>query len=221
MVTNSDAITVLCYGDSNTWGQKPDKTGRYPANVRWTGVLQDLLGHQYYVIEEGLSSRTTDLDYDDKPGRNGKTYFAPCLASHTPLDIVTIMLGTNDLKLEFNRSAADIAQALGSLVDDVFTNAKTKSSHRPKVILISPIEVDSNAVHFAKWYTSYYNATSGDKSKQLAGEIKQVADQKGVFFLDAATVAQAGEDGIHFSEESERPLAELVASMIGSITKAS
>ena len=64
MNTNPNAINILCFGDSNTYGQKPDKTGRYEANVRWTGVLQQLLGDGYYVIEEGLGSRTTDADCD-------------------------------------------------------------------------------------------------------------------------------------------------------------
>jgi lysophospholipase L1-like esterase len=71
MNTLPSAKTILCYGDSNTWGQTPEKSGRRPANIRWTGVLQAELGSEYYVIEEGLSSRTTDLDYAKKPGRNG------------------------------------------------------------------------------------------------------------------------------------------------------
>src|SRR5476651_2205463 len=103
MTTNPNAITVLCYGDSNTWGQKPDKSGRYPADIRWTGRLQQLLGNGYYIIEEGLGSRTTDLDYDKKSGRNGKIYLIPCLESHNPIDVVVLMLGTNDLKIEFDR----------------------------------------------------------------------------------------------------------------------
>ena len=72
MNINPNAATILCYGDSNTYGQKPDKSGRYAADVRWTGRLQNALGGDYYVIEEGLSSRTTDLDYDPRSGKNGK-----------------------------------------------------------------------------------------------------------------------------------------------------
>lgn len=218
MNTNPSAVKLLCYGDSNTWGQKPDKTGRYEANVRWTGVLQNLLGEQYYVIEEGLNSRTTDLEYDRKPGRNGKTYLIPCVVSHTPVDIVAIMLGTNDLKVEFRRSAAEIADALAGLIDDVRSYAATRNGDKPKIILISPIEIDAHASRFAEFYTGYYNTGSMVKSKQLAKEIKKVAAEKSVFFLDAATVARPGEDGIHLSEESERPLAELVAGMARSVS---
>jgi lysophospholipase L1-like esterase len=211
MNTNPNAKKVLCYGDSNTWAQKPDRTGRYEVDVRWTGVLQSLLGSQYYIIEEGLGSRTTDLDYDRKPGRNGKTYLVPCVASHIPVDVVTIMLGTNDLKIEYRRSAEDIANALGGLVDDVRTYGETRTGETPEIILISPIEIDDQARRFAEFYTGYYDAESRTESKKLSEAIKKVADEKGVLFLDAATVSKPGEDGIHFSEESERPLAELIA----------
>ncbi len=71
MNTNPNAISILCYGDSNTYGQRPDGTkGRYAADVRWTGQLQSLVGDGYCVIEEGLTSRTTNLEYAKKPGRN-------------------------------------------------------------------------------------------------------------------------------------------------------
>lgn len=214
MNTNPNAIKILCYGDSNTHGQKPDKTNRYEANVRWTGVLQELLGNDYYVIEEGLGSRTTDLDYDKKPGRNGKTYLAPCLHSHYPIDIVIIMLGTNDLKIEYRRSAEAIANALGGLIDDVRTYSETRIGETPKIILISPIEIDDQAPRFAEFYTGYYDAESMTESKKLPEAIQEVAEEKGVLFLDAATVSRPGEDGLHFNGQSERPFAELLTKTI-------
>src|SRR6478672_7408743 len=112
MTTNPDAKRILCFGDSNTWGRIPHVPGRYPVNVRWTGRLQKLLGDNFEIIEEGLGSRTTDLNYAKKPGRNGRAYLTPCLDSHNPLDVVVIMLGTNDAKIEFNRNAQDIALAV-------------------------------------------------------------------------------------------------------------
>src|SRR5215472_14719247 len=114
MITSPTATTVLCFGDSNTNGMPSDDENyvRLPADVRWTGRLQDLLGADFAVIEEGLSGRTTDVDYDERPGANGRTYFLPCLQTHHPLDVVVIMLGTNDLKTQFHRTAADIANAL-------------------------------------------------------------------------------------------------------------
>ena len=80
-------------------------------------MLQDNLGDDYSIIEEGLSSRTTDLDYAKKPGRNGRTYLEPCLDSHAPLNAVILMLGTNDFKIEFNRSVEEIGQAIQRLIE--------------------------------------------------------------------------------------------------------
>lgn len=217
MNTNPKATTILCFGDSNTHGQKPDKTGRYEVDVRWTGVLQEILGNDYRIIEEGLGSRTTDLDYDKKPGRNGRKYLAPALHSHNPLDVVVIMLGTNDLKIEYRRSASDIAKALGYLIDDVNLYGIAKTGNKPKIILVSPIEINDQASRFTEFYTGYYDAESIMESKRLPNAVQQIADEKGVYFLDAATVSEPGEDGIHFSEDSERPLAELIAKTIHSL----
>ena len=214
MNTDPNAVKILCYGDSNTYGQKPDKPGRYEANIRWTGVLQELLGNGYHIVEEGLGSRTTNLDYDKKPGRNGRSYLAPCLQSRNPIDIVIMILGANDLKIEYRRSAEDIASALGGLIDDVRTYGETKTGANPKIILISPIEIDDQAPFFAEFYTGYYDSESMKESKKLVEVIKKIADEKDVLFLDAAAVSKPGEDGIHFDIESQRPLAELIAGAI-------
>jgi lysophospholipase L1-like esterase len=214
MNTKPDATTILCYGDSNTWGQKPDKTGRYAADVRWTGVLQQNLGGDYYIIEEGLSSRTTDLDYSRKPGRNGRSYLIPCLGSHNPIDLVILMLGTNDLKIEFNRSSAEIASATKGLVDDIKNNAWDKRKTAPQIIIISPVLIDSAAPNFSNFYSEHYNEISASKSRQLAKDLQAIADSSGSHFLNAATVSHAGSDGIHFDEASHPPLGRLLADYI-------
>lgn len=208
MNTNPRAKTVLCFGDSNTWGQKPDKSGRFPAHIRWTGLLQQKLGDGYCIIEEGLSSRTTDLDYDRKSGRNGKTYLEPCLASHNPLNYVILMLGTNDLKLDFDRSVADIASAIRDLVNIVNEKAKTKDGGPTKIILVSPILVDDTAPYFSESYTGYYDHGAVIKSQQLGTEVQKVALATGCTFLNAAEVASPGEDGLHFSQEAHQKLAD-------------
>ena len=109
--------TVLCYGDSNTWGYDPATRTRYPPHVRWTGVLATRLGAEYRVVEEGLNGRTTRWDDPIEPGRNGLTYLRPCIESHQPLDVIIIMLGTNDLKRRFDLSASDIAQSAAALAE--------------------------------------------------------------------------------------------------------
>jgi lysophospholipase L1-like esterase len=217
MNTDPTAIKILCYGDSNTWGQKPDKSGRYAADVRWTGRLQQLLGDAYYLVEEGLSSRTTDLDYAQKPGRNGKTYLLPCLYTHNPIDIVILMLGTNDLKIEYGRTAVDIAQAIEGLVQDVTEHAKNKYGAIPKIVLVSPILINDKAPRFAEFYTGFYNEQSARESQLLADAIAAVAQKTGCAFADAARVAEPGEDGIHSTEASQIPLAELLKTTLNGL----
>lgn len=218
MNTNATAKTILCYGDSNTWGQTPDKTGkRRSSNVRWTGVLQQNLGHDYSVIEEGLSSRTTDLDYAKKPGRNGRTYLEPCLDSHAPLDYVVLMLGTNDFKIEFNRTVEEIAQAIRGLVELIQVKTAKYNGNPAKIILVSPIVVDSSAPKIKEWYANYYDESSVEKSQKLAGVLEKVAKATNCYFIDAAEVAKAGEDGIHFDEASHAALGTTLALRLESL----
>jgi lysophospholipase L1-like esterase len=197
MNNNSAAKTILCYGDSNTFGQRSDDVtkGRWPADTRWTGRLQQLLGDDYYVIEEGLSSRTTNIDYAQKPGRNGRTYLTPCLQSHYPLDLVVLMLGTNDLKDEFNRSAKDVAQTVQQLVMDIQKFAE-EYNYPTKILVVSPIYIDDTVTHFAQLYGTNYSHGSVLKSHELAGYLKETASANNCAFFNAASVAVPGEDGI-------------------------
>ena len=109
---------ILCYGDSNTWGYDPVGNARFGPDDRWTGVLRTTLGSAHSVIEEGLNGRTTNVDDQIEEHRNGRTYLMPCVQSHAPFDVITIMLGTNDLKERFHRSAALPGQ--GPLSEDLF-----------------------------------------------------------------------------------------------------
>lgn len=92
MNINPQAIRVVCYGDSLTYGRVPNQHARYDASTRRTGILQSLLGNDYEIIEEGLRGRTTHLDHPTQQGRNGLTYLYPCLLSHYPLDYIIILL---------------------------------------------------------------------------------------------------------------------------------
>jgi len=130
--------TIVCYGDSNTWGFNPVTQDRFSITERWTGVLAQELGAGYRVVEEGLNGRTTIWDDPIEEWRNGKTYFLPCLWSHKPIDLVTIMLGTNDLKERFSVSAYDIAASAGVLVDIALRSGAGPNGNAPQVLLMAP-----------------------------------------------------------------------------------
>lgn len=217
MVINPIAKTILCYGDSNTWGQKPGHSGRYPADTRWTGVLQNALGTDFYVIEEGLGGRTTDVDYTNRPGRNGKTYLGPCLESHEPINMVIVMLGTNDLKIEFRRTARDIASALQGLIELIQQKTSSEGWPTAKVMVVSPILINNSATRFLEFYQNHFDDESVRQSQQLAGELQKVANQLGCVFVDAAKVAHAGDDGVHFTQASHQALGTLLAHQVQSV----
>lgn len=212
MNTKPSARTILCYGDSNTFGQRSDDVnkGRWPADVRWAGRLQQLLGDDHYIIEEGLSSRTTNIDYAKKPGRNGKTYLIPCLQSHNPISLVILMLGTNDFKDEFQRSAQDVADAVAELVTDIRQYAHN-NDQQTQILIVSPIHIKADAPNFALLYGAKYGIGSVQKSLDLADCLAQTASDNQCMFFDAASVAEAGEDGLHFSKDSHESFAQALS----------
>lgn len=204
MNTNPKAKTILCYGDSNTWGQMPDRSGRYDAATRWTGQLQNLLGSDYYVIEEGLGGRTTNLDDPDSV-KNGLTYLVPCIKSHEPLDYVVIMLGTNDFKTRFHRTPSDIAEAIGELV------TVTQRYTSARILLTSPIYINPTAPRFSEFYNNDFPDTAGSESQKLAALLSIIAKSLNCEFLNAANFAKTGKDGLHIDQPSLALLASEIA----------
>ena len=114
---------------------------RYPRDVRYPGRLQMLLGDDYTVIEEGCNGRTTIHDDPIDGWKNGLDYLRPCLNSHKPVDIVILMLGSNDLKTTFHLTAEGIADGVAVLVDVIQTFTEEKQGFVPKIILVSPPEI--------------------------------------------------------------------------------
>jgi len=110
-------MTILCFEDSNTWGYDPIAQDRFPRDVRWTGVMRKALGSDFLVLEEGLNGRSTVWEDPIEGYKNGHDDLVPCLETHRPLDLVILMLGTNDLKVRFHVSSFDIAQSVAVLID--------------------------------------------------------------------------------------------------------
>ena len=109
-------MNILCFGDSNTYGYKPDGTGRFDTDTRWTSLLQKKLGADHRVIEEGLCGRTTVFQDDLREGRRGLDLIGVTMEMHTPIDLLIVMLGTNDCKTRYNASAGTIAKGLAQVI---------------------------------------------------------------------------------------------------------
>ena len=205
--------TILCYGDSNTWGSDPETGERFPEDVRWPGVLGAKLGDEYRVIEEGLSGRTTVRnDPIEGDHKNGRTYLAACLESHSPIDLITLMLGTNDLKERFGASASDIAQGAASLASIMLKSGCGPDGGAPIVVLISPPEV-ATLTEMAQMFEG-----AEEKSRQFPEHYGRFAEQYGCEFFDASRVIVSSDvDGIHLEAGEHRKLGEAVAVRIGEI----
>ena len=199
--------TVLCFGDSNTYGFNPENHGRYDEEMRWTGRLQRLLGEEYKVVEEGCNGRTTVFADPADPWKMGKPYLKPCLNTHKPVSIVIMMLGTNDLKKCYNASAEDIASGVEELINEIYEFADSKQLFRPKVIVVSPPLLGENADTVQT--PSNFDKSAVERSGQLAALYRSLADRYGCLYYDAAVRSKVSEtDQVHLSAEGHRNLAE-------------
>lgn len=220
----ADVKRILVYGDSNTWGYIPVESGateRYPADVRWPGILGSELGSGYEIIEEGLSARTTDVADPTLPhisgaGLNGAEALSPIIASHLPLDLVVIMLGTNDVKTQFDRSPFRIALGMGKLVDIVEQTGSGVGTEypTPEVLVLAPpplgaLHPEGRAERFAGGV---------EKTRELPQFYQAIAEAADAAFLDVGTLAETdGIDGVHFSAETHEKIGRGVAEKVRSV----
>ena len=204
---------VLCFGDSNTWGYSPQDGCRFPPNIRWTGVLQESLGNRYHIIEEGLNGRTTFINeegYEARPLRSGSDVLQIILESHRPLDFVTIMLGTNDLKLEFNLSVEEIALGAKELCETVL-NSEYLVDNVPQILLISPTHIGSTIMPDQE---EFFNQAR-EKSYQFAEHYQKVATDLNIHFLDASKIVTPSDgEGVHWDADQHVKFGKYLAETI-------
>jgi lysophospholipase L1-like esterase len=205
--------TILCYGDSLTWGYDPATGQRIEIDKRWPCVLRNDLGNNYFIIEEGLNGRTTVWDDPLLGGcKNGMKYLIPCLASHRPVDIVILFLGTNDLKTRFSLSAAEIARGIRVLVDLIINSKAGPNENPPQILLIAPPLI-TELSNFAEEFES-----GKAKSLLLGRYYRQVAEEYNIAFLDSSKIVTANDlDGIHLDMDEHVKLGHVIADEIKKI----
>lgn len=205
-------IKILCYGDSNTWGYiSGSDHQRYGENERWTKILAKKLGYNFEIIEEGLNSRTliSNDERQGKEGKNGSQYLIPCLDTHDPIDLVIIMLGTNELKKVYNKSMEEIGELFEKYFVKVILNRKSQIDNKyPKLLIITPPIVSKEC---GEKYEGAY-----EKSLKMNDVYKQIAQNNGCYFIDN-TGLQTGIDGVHLTKESHQLLADKVYNKIKEI----
>jgi lysophospholipase L1-like esterase len=204
--------TVVCYGDSNTWGADPSSPDRFAHDVRWTAVLARELGDDYRVVEEGLNGRTTVVDDINEPNRNGYKQLIPVLESQQPIDLAITMLGTNDLKARHHRTAADIGQSVSLLANTARSTLFGPKQSRPKVLILCPPPI----------------ATLTDLEGMFAGALEKSLEMPRYYELAARWsesdylnmgdyIHSSDADGIHFDQDQLEPFGKAVAAKVKEI----
>lgn len=200
---------ILCYGDSNTWGFRCKDATRFPGNIRWTGRLSEMLGPEFHIIEEGLCGRTSGFPDEVKPYSDGYSYLLPCLLSHNPINYITVMLGTNDIKTRFQASHKDIAASIEKMLQLMLNTVNARNAGT-KILLIAPVPVNHNIV-----FDPEYDISAVKKSELLLPELESLAKKLQLGFLNANDfVTDLAEDGCHLTEESHKKLADAIAEKI-------
>lgn len=196
--------TIVCFGDSNTFGYVPVTGQRYAREVRWPYRMAQLLGENYEVMAEGLSGRTTVFSDYIEPYRAGIEQIVPVVQSHAP-DALVIMLGTNDTKTRYHVCAQEIGYGMEELLLRLRT--AYPFSPVPKVVLVAPAPLRcQEGIEFSE--------ESVGKSRQLAAIYKDIAQRFGCGYLDAGEFAALGEDGIHFTPQDHAEMARRAAKAV-------
>lgn len=204
---------ILCFGDSNTWGFVPGSGQRYPENIRWPAVLAEILGPEYVIIEDGISGRTTVWDDPFAPCRNGLEGLGFGLLRAKPIDLVVIMLGTNDL---YHTNAFGFYRGLSRVVrrilgaQEYYHDSSPVFEKEPKVLLVSPITLHPDIGKLRPELNLHY-----EESCQFAMYTKRLAEELSVQWIDAAAWAKASEvDGLHLTPEGHLTLGRILADTI-------
>lgn len=206
---------IVCFGDSNTHGYCAQNGGRFDETQRWTCLLQQKLGEDYLILEEGLSGRTTTFEDPIHEGLSGLSYIYPCLMSHEPVELLIIMLGTNDTKERFGSSAACIALGLKRLIAKAAATVDCWKDGKVNILVVTPQNIDP------RYIDSEVGSTMGsgcaEKARGLGEEFEKIAKLMGCAYLDANQVISAETnqiDFMHLTAEGHRQLAEALAEKV-------
>lgn len=216
MKTNPSAKQVLIYGDSLVYGKKPSVQERFDSTTRFTGIIQKILGDDFDIIEEGLRARMLVAENVFFPERNGLEQFGPTFGSHVPLDLVVIMLGTNDGNSGQHRTAEEYTSALASYLEKISTWCTNLGIPTiPKVLLVAPPHMQASEIAQDAALTKIFGEAAEEKSKELAPIYEKFAQENNITFFDASTVCTSAQgEGVHLDAENHRLLGEALANQI-------
>ncbi len=191
---------VLCYGDSNTWGNSAFSRGRIPFDKQWVNILQTKLDNEFVIIQEGLPGRIAGDLQADEAWYNGRDVFRALLISHSPLDVIIISLGTNDFQKRYDRSAEQIASDILWYYDEA--KRLSGASSAPKVVILAPVRFHS---------TPDYFEANDDLYDEVMGLLQSSA--QAIFVQDI----ELTDDDVHFTFAGHERLAKEIEKIISQL----
>lgn len=204
---------ILVFGDSLSWGFDPESSGRFREDQVWPALMAADLGSEATVIVEALPGRTTVFDSPYAPGRSGAQMLGPLLESHAPIDMVIIMLGTNDLQESLGLSARHSASGMWTLIDIAIRSLAGPGGTPPQVLVISPPHIVE-----PRGFMGVFYENREEESRELARHLERIAERAGAGFFDAAAVVQPGQaDGVHLDLAGNAELGPAVAAVVRSM----
>jgi lysophospholipase L1-like esterase len=206
-------VTLLCFGDSNTWGFNPATWERYPQDIRWPGVLQNELGESYRVIEDGQNGRTAIEGKAFAGFNTSKVALVSTLANHSPFDLVILMLGTNDLLMRSSVFPDDVGKGIDVLLDIIRSSGAGPGGNAPAVLLLAPPPIGS--------HTGEIDAPESalTQSHLFAERYASIAADFDCAFLDTGEIVRSSEiDGSHLDASEHTKLGLAVAKRVRMIT---
>ena len=204
---------ILCYGDSNTYGYITTG-GRFDEQTRWPRRLESLLGESCAVVEEGFNGRTCCMDDPTEGGfKSGVAYLPLILMSHNPLDLVLIMLGTNDTKRRFGLTPMTIGQGMMQLVRTAKLYAVNDAGQPARVVIVAPPAILDNLMETR--HAECFGEQAIEVSRGLAAEYRRISKLMRCDFFDAGPYAEVSRlDAVHMTAEGHRRLADALADMV-------
>ncbi len=197
---NESMKQILCYGDSNTWGNRALSHGRIPFEKQWPNILQAILGGDYHIVQEGLPGRLAGDLQSEKTYYNGRDVFRAVFRSAAPVDIVVVSLGTNDLQTRYNRNPEQVTQDILWYASELAGDLKANAGAEAKIIFIAPANFG---------YKEGYFEANSDFRDQVVHNLQQTG-QAVVVFNDL----ELTEDKVHYSEGDHARVADRLAEVI-------
>lgn len=197
---------ILCYGDSNTFGYNPCDASRYDKHTRWTALLQNILGSEYQIIEEGMCDRTAIADNDKGFSFSAQKHFPDFMSDAKEVDILVLWIGTNDLQFKYNLSLEQIEEGLEKLI-------KIAQNSAEKIVLIPSVELSDNILN--GYFRCQFDNVSVSKSKEMNKIYEKLSQIYNLEYFDVNKfVKPSATDGLHYDAEGHKIISQKLSELL-------